>query len=572
MKRPNPLLLLALAILLYGGQLSSPIQRASLQRELQELRQQGITDRFLDNNTIEISQEWSGLKRVKTLQESSEAAMRAWADTHGVPILEINPALVDTSRYAGWYRYWTTVPLSNDIFAPLVVRDADNNGRPEVYGVFKDYTSDYFARVYELDTTGVSTMRYQYAIGGGISIGFTDSDADGLLEYVLQRGDTAVFFEQPIALTLPTRKKIAHLMFQHPGTATWARVQLRQLDSDSLMDFLYLGSERDTAQPSGYSAGVYVAEYNPPIINFQRIWSQRLPRPGEVGFGGFTSGDFDDDGKMEFVDSELFGQVHVTENVSDNSYREVWRDSLPFVNVYYQTSGDVDHDGKEEFFIGATMSNGNWTTMFETDSSNHYSPKFIIHMLSGGTLDEPTYLTTDVDGDGRLELVIFSGVDLYVFKSRIDNSYYLWYYKRVARKFAVHFYDFDRNGIQDFIVSRYDINMQGQIRFVADIYIAERVTGIVEVRDKTSGLTNLSIYPNPFNSSITISYEVDRSVDVDLAVFDILGRKVALLAHGSILPGLHLVKWDANSHPSGIYFCNFRSTKRSITTKLLLVR
>jgi hypothetical protein len=115
MNRRTIHLLLAFAVLLLGGELHSPMQREALQRELAELQQRGLTYRFLDNNMIEISQEWSGFKRVKTLQEPSEAEIRAWADTHGVPILEINPALIDTSRYAGWYRYWTQVPLSNGI-------------------------------------------------------------------------------------------------------------------------------------------------------------------------------------------------------------------------------------------------------------------------------------------------------------------------------------------------------------------------------------------------------------------------------------------------------------------------
>jgi len=97
---------------------------------------------------------------------------------------------------------------------------------------------------------------------------------------------------------------------------------------------------------------------------------------------------------MEFVDSELFGRVHLTENNENNSYVEVWRDSLPFVNLYYQTSGDGDNDGKNEFFVEATMSNGNWTTMYEADSNNHYSPKFLFHLISRG-LRGSAYLPYD---------------------------------------------------------------------------------------------------------------------------------------------------------------------------------
>ncbi len=561
--------MLIILLALLNGSSPSLLQDSNLQRELVGLPQRGLTYRFLDDETAEIKEEWSGYSRIKTLQEPGEAEIRAWADTHGVPILEINPALIDTSRYAGWYRYWTQVPLSNDIFAPLVVRDADGNGKPEVYGVFKDYTTDYFARVYELETTGVSTMRYQYAIGGGISIGFTDSDANGLLEYVLQRGDTAVFWEQPTISSLPTSRTFAHVMWRGGGGAIWTRAQFGFFDQDGAMDFLYRGSEPDSV--SGFLNRTYVAEFQPPVTNFVRVWSTQLATINESQLGGYSVGDYDGDGRTEFVASELFGHVHVVKNSSDNRYAEVWRDSLPFVNVYYQTSGDVDNDGRIEFFVGATMSNGSWTTMFEADSNSHYSPKFIFHLLSGGTLDEPTYLTTDVDGDGRLELVICSGVDLYIFKSRIDNSYYLWYYKRVTTKQAVQFFDFNSDGKEDFIISKAIANGLGQVRFSADVYQATNIVYAPENKQPSS-VDFFRSYPNPFNSSMTIQYSLIRPEQVSVLVFDITGKIVATFNEGSKDAGTHQFMWNASNLSSGVYVVRLQTNSLTITKKTVIVR
>jgi hypothetical protein len=322
------------------------------------------------------------------------------------------------------------VPLSNDVFGPLVLGDVNDNGRTDVYGIFKDYTTEFIARVYEIDSNGtVSPPLYNY-LDGGISHRLTDVNQNGLVEYVLQSIDTALFFEQQTPTSLPTQWIFSHIMFEHPA-AIGTRIHITNLDGDSFTDFLYRGTEADSTHPNGWQYYTYVAEFNPSINNFQRVWQTQLWAPnGESGIGGYDVGDYDGDGRMDFLASGLWGQVWVVENIGDNTYQLAWTDTLPFVNVFYQTSGDVDNDGKREFFVGATMSNGNWTMVFEADSNNVYSPKFLFHLLSGGTGDEPTYLTTDVDGNGRLELVIMSGAYLYIFKSDADDSYYLWYLKR----------------------------------------------------------------------------------------------------------------------------------------------
>ena len=120
--------------------------------ELKQLRSKGIAYKFLNDTAIAIEQEWSGVKRVKTLSAPTEEAMRLWAIQQNIPMLEIDPTTIDTTIYTGRYTYWTTVPVSNGIGGPLLVGDLNRNGKPEVYGGFKDYTTDYMSHVYEVDT------------------------------------------------------------------------------------------------------------------------------------------------------------------------------------------------------------------------------------------------------------------------------------------------------------------------------------------------------------------------------------------------------------------------------------
>lgn len=82
----------------------------------------------------------------------------------------------------------------------------------------------------------------------------------------------------------------------------------------------------------------------------------------------------------------------------------------------------------------------------------------------------------------------------------------------------------------------------------------------------------LNAYPNPFNPSTTIQYDVPEETYVRLTVFDVLGREVARLVDGQRNEGRYSVTFDASGLKSGMYFYRletpaFRQTKRFILLK-----
>ena len=60
-------------------------------------------------------------------------------------------------------------------------------------------------------------------------------------------------------------------------------------------------------------------------------------------------------------------------------------------------------------------------------------------------------------------------------------------------------------------------------------------------------------YPNPFNPVTQIPFELPGQSRVRLAVYDLLGRQVAVLTNRSYEAGRHEVRWDGSSSASGIY-------------------
>ncbi len=62
-------------------------------------------------------------------------------------------------------------------------------------------------------------------------------------------------------------------------------------------------------------------------------------------------------------------------------------------------------------------------------------------------------------------------------------------------------------------------------------------------------------YPNPFNSSTTITYELQSRSEVALEVFNVAGQKIAELDSGAKDAGLHSLTWNADRYSTGVYFC-----------------
>ncbi len=75
-------------------------------------------------------------------------------------------------------------------------------------------------------------------------------------------------------------------------------------------------------------------------------------------------------------------------------------------------------------------------------------------------------------------------------------------------------------------------------------------------------------YPNPFNPSTEIKFDLPEDGHITLAVYDMLGRKVADLVNSNYAAGYHSATWNANEIASGVYFARFAATDINGALKL----
>ncbi len=90
--------------------------------------------------------------------------------------------------------------------------------------------------------------------------------------------------------------------------------------------------------------------------------------------------------------------------------------------------------------------------------------------------------------------------------------------------------------------------------------------------EKPSAAMNVAAYPNPFNPATTIQFTVPGRSKVAVTIFDILGRKVAVLADENMSSGSYSLTWDASGMPSGVYFCRVRAGSKEKTEKMMLMK
>lgn len=98
--------------------------------------------------------------------------------------------------------------------------------------------------------------------------------------------------------------------------------------------------------------------------------------------------------------------------------------------------------------------------------------------------------------------------------------------------------------------------------------------GIVPIEEVDTDLTfTLSQnYPNPFNPSTVISYQVPFGGKVQLKVFDILGREMAILVDGTFHAGSYKVQFDASGFSNGVYIYQLQTEYFTKTKTMTLIK
>ena len=84
-------------------------------------------------------------------------------------------------------------------------------------------------------------------------------------------------------------------------------------------------------------------------------------------------------------------------------------------------------------------------------------------------------------------------------------------------------------------------------------------------------------YPNPFNSGTSLNFNLPERNDIEIAIFNAVGQKIAILEQGEYAAGFYRTHWDGTdlnnrAVSSGTYFCVLQAGPIRLTRAITLLR
>ena len=112
----------------------------------------------------------------------------------------------------------------------------------------------------------------------------------------------------------------------------------------------------------------------------------------------------------------------------------------------------------------------------------------------------------------------------------------------------------------------------GKIDALAAVQAAAALASGVEEDARATGLALDRPSPNPLRTSALVRFAVEGTAPVRLALFDVLGREVAVLADGTAVPGRQEARLDASTLAPGTYLLRLTSGTQVRTQRVVVAR
>jgi hypothetical protein len=263
----------------------------------------------------------------------------------------------------------------------------------------------------------------------------------------------------------------------------------------------------------------------------------------------------------------------VSASESNNDHFELWRDSMLVSIVRSQGNGTESH----EYHYADDVLNGNTVlySLYDVDTDGIRSPldsAYVTPSASSVVLESFEV----VPGDNSVGIHWRTAFENYnaMFEIRRDRVL-IATVRSQGNGTDFHSYSFTDVGLVNGVTYLFElsaVDSAERIFFLDSARATPNVTSVQETPLCVVASRGLSAYPNPFNATTTIRYEMIESGRAKIEVTNLLGQTVTDCGNNWFSAGSHELLFDGSMFPSGVYFCRFQAGTQFESHKLLLLK
>ena len=315
-------------------------------------------------------------------------------------------------------------------------------------------------------------------------------------------------------------------------------------------------------------------------------WEERVIDASPYGATGegFAIGDIDGEGTPDISISGhwLKGPANPrTDSYASHGIDTNYKNANANVK---EAIGDINGDGRNDVIIspaeGYRGGDNHVLAWYEAPANPEDTNSWTQHVLATDFNGGHTIKLADMDGDGDLDVI--SGVAWNKWGQTRHISIY--FNQGGAFPDAPQIVSSDKGlytGVIGDIGNDLDLDIVGQDTYSngSHPFLYESLLAQSDTSDTGSGTPvhkrefNLGKnYPNPFRHSTTIEYSLPETAEVDLVVYDALGRRVAALVDGEQKAGTYHVTFNAAHLSSGLYIYRLRAGDLTDSGMTMLVK
>ncbi|MGA7160243.1 MAG: T9SS type A sorting domain-containing protein [Bacteroidota bacterium] len=257
-----------------------------------------------------------------------------------------------------------------------------------------------------------------------------------------------------------------------------------------------------------------------------------------------------------YADTGLVSYLITAAIVTQDSTRWIFREMRNLIYTYF-SPGDEAAAADTSYAVRDTnvfelieLQQGRHQIYRTVPSGNSNSTYSVFPFVQGFAESATLYRYSEVDSTNNLSISISASLGPY------DPIRYLFDFKEGVGELSVF--------------SHGDQEIVGTSNHSLKSYV---LTSIAQSPDKMpTEYALLQNFPNPFNGSTQIQFQIPRAELAVLDLFDIVGRRIMTIFQGVAQPGLHTISLSSELFSSGVYFYQLKAGKYRETKKLILIK